>query len=236
MSRSAMAREDRLEDLRILPYGKGAIRAAARAGGAIGAASAIAALLAGSAWPLLALLPAAGVPLFVVAFFRNPRRSPPAGDAFALAPADGRIVGIDASPEDAFIGGPAIRISIFMSIFDVHANRAPCAGRVAWVEHRPGGYRNAMRARAAVENESNAIGIVRPDGRRVVVRQIAGAIARRIVCIARPDATLRGGELIGMIKFGSRTELYVPADGGFEVRARRGERARAGETVLGVWR
>jgi len=231
-----MVSDDRPDDHRILPYGKAAIRAAACLGGGIGAAGVIAAVAAGSAWPLAGLVPAAAVPAFVVSFFRNPRRHPPAGDGLALAPADGRIVCIDECREESFIAGPAIRIGIFMSVFDVHANRAPCAGRVAWTEHRPGGYRNAMRARASQENESNAIGLVRPGGGRVVVRQIAGAIARRIVCIVRPDVAVSQGEMIGMIKFGSRTELYVPADGRFEVRVRTGDRARAGETVLGVWR
>ncbi|MBN1418969.1 MAG: phosphatidylserine decarboxylase family protein [Planctomycetes bacterium] len=231
-----MVSDRRPDDHRVLPYGRAAIRTAACIGGGIAAACLIAAVAAGSLWPLAGLALAAGVPAFVVRFFRNPRRQTPAGEDLAIAPADGRIVSIEACREEAFIGGPAIRIAIFMSVFDVHVNRAPCRGRIERTVHRPGRYRNAMLACASEENESNAIGLVRPDGGRVLVRQIAGAIARRIVCIVGPGTEVAPGEFIGMIKFGSRVEVYVPADGGFEVRVRLGDRARGGETVLGEWR
>jgi phosphatidylserine decarboxylase len=152
-----------------------------------------------------------------------------------VSPADGHVTHIEEAEEPAFLGGPALRISIFLSIFDVHLNRAPLDGRVAYVQYREGGFLNAMRSDSAASNEANDIGLETDEPRapRVLVRQIAGLIARRIVCEAAPGASLRRGEVFGMIKFGSRTDLFLPRDSGLELRVKVGDAVRAGATVLG---
>jgi phosphatidylserine decarboxylase len=150
------------------------------------------------------------------------------------------VTDIETVDEPHFIGGPAVRIGIFLSIFSVHVNRAPARGRVEWLEHKEGAFHDARKAAAQRENECNWIGIVRddlggPDGVRLAVRQISGAIARRIICPLEQGARVARGGLIGMIKFGSRTELYLPAGSGAEVRVRVGDKVKGGESVLAAW-
>ena len=146
------------------------------------------------------------------AFSRDPDRAVPADKNILLAPADGRITDIETVNENDFIGEEALRIGIFLSIFDVHINRAPCNVKVERITYRQGKYKNAMNPESGRVNESNDLGLVRTDSPpdKLIVRQISGAIARRIVCEARQGQKLTGGERFGMIKFGSRTELYVP--------------------------
>lgn len=188
------------------------------------------------AW-YLAPLPAAAL-VFVIAFFRDPERRAPAGPGLVLAPADGKVTEVTQAPEPRFLRQPAHKIGIFMSPVNVHVNRSPCSGRVAAVEHRPGRFRSAMDPAASSENESTTIAIAEAEGRdvAVVVRQVAGVLARRIICAVAAGSRLERGQRIGMIKFGSRAEVYVPVAAGFEVAVRPGDRVRAGETILGRFR
>lgn len=174
---------------------------------------------------------------FVLYFFRDPTRRIPAEPGLVVAPADGRVTEIIETEEADFLGRKAKKIGIFMSPLDVHLNRAPCDGRVEAVRHRPGRFLNAESARASAENESNAIALADVDGgrTRVLVRQVAGVVARRIVCDAAVGAHLVRGQRMGMIKFGSRTEVYVPLDSSFEVTVEIGQRVKAGETILGTF-
>jgi phosphatidylserine decarboxylase len=165
-------------------------------------------------------------------FFRDPARVTPLDDAAAVSPADGRVsaVVLDVPPGELGLGGERRRrISIFMSIFDCHVNRAPLAGSVREVVYRPGKFINAALDKASAENERNAIVLDTAHG-PVAVVQIAGLIARRIVCFARRGAVLRAGERIGLIRFGSRLDVYLPA--GVAVAVAEGQTAIAGETVI----
>jgi phosphatidylserine decarboxylase len=189
----------------------------------------LAILLAGAGWTRTALLfgVVAGSMAF---FFRDPERTtPPVPGAF-LAPADGRVTDVRSAVEDPFVG-PAQAVSIFLSPLDVHINRSPLAGLVVGVEHRPGAKVAAYRPEASERNERTSIAI-QGEAARVVVRQIAGVLARRIVCWVRPGDKLASGERFGLIKFGSRTDLIVPASVRLQVKA--GDRVRGGETVVGV--
>jgi phosphatidylserine decarboxylase len=193
---------------------------------------ALAALLAVWSWWLA--IPPAIAALLVLWFFRNPRRVAPDGIGLIVAPADGLVVAISEVDHDPFVGGPALEIGIFLSIFDVHINRVPAASRVIGMTYRPGKFLNALRAASARENEQLAVRLEEsaPPYRRYIVRQIAGTIARRIVCWVPPGAELRRGEAFGMIKLGSRTELVLPREAGLEVLAKKGQRVYAGTTVL----
>ncbi len=181
----------------------------------------------------LALAPAVCASL-IIWFFRDPSRRVPAQAGQWISPADGRIAEITRLDHDDFVGGPATRIGIFLSIFNVHINRAPVAGRVLELRYVPGPFLNALDPQSAVVNENMWIGCVAdgPTGQRFVVRQIAGAIARRIVCDLRPGQRVARGEKFGMIKLGSRTELILPTDDDFEVAVSIGQHVKAGETVL----
>ncbi|HUW20283.1 MAG TPA: phosphatidylserine decarboxylase [Sedimentisphaerales bacterium] len=172
--------------------------------------------------------------IWTLSFFRDPDRTIPMDKSLLLAPADGRVTDIEIVDEKDFIGGSALRIGIFLSIFDVHINRAPCDVRVEKMTHRPGKYKNAMKPQAGRVNESHALALVRtgsPED-RLIVRQISGAIARRIVCAASEGQKLAGGERFGMIKFGSRTELYLPVRENAKCLVRIGEKVKAGLSPL----
>jgi len=183
------------------------------------------------------------IPLFVgvvgfgLYFFRDPYRQAPPGKNKILAPADGRVVEVIEIDEREFIGEPAVKVSIFLSLFDVHINRAPCDGEVSYLRYQRGRFLNALKAKSADYNENNAIGIANEDGLpRVMIRQIAGTVARRIVCACSLGQEVRRGEKIGMIKFGSRTELYIPRRLLGELQVSVGTRLRAGESVIGTFR
>ena len=183
-------------------------------------------------------------PLFVVMFFwvlwffRDPERQAPDQPRVLVAPADGRVVEVGEADEPEYIDGPATRVAIFLSVMNCHINRAPVDGTVEYLQYHAGRYRPAWRAEASSENERNCIGMVLREepAIRVLVRQIAGSIARRIVCGCDLKQDLRRGERIGMIKFGSRTEICVPAGAGFRPTVKVGDRVRAGETILGEFR
>ncbi|TWU40529.1 phosphatidylserine decarboxylase family protein [Novipirellula artificiosorum] len=185
-------------------------------------------------WPLsLPMLVVAGL---VVWFFRNPRREIPSAPGTVVSPADGKLVQIE-SIEDSELGS-CIQVGIFLSIFNVHANRVSLAGRVTSVRYRPGKFLNALRPESARENENLDVTLedTEAPGRRYRIRQITGQFARRIVCWVRPGDVLARGEMYGMIKLGSRTELVLPDDGSLEITAKLGEKVKAGSSVLGQYR
>jgi phosphatidylserine decarboxylase len=176
--------------------------------------------------------------VWALMFFRDPQRQTIQDDTLLLAPADGRIADIEMVDEKDFVEGPALRIGIFLSIFNTHINRAPCSAKVEKITYRPGKYLNAMNRQAGKVNESNNLALRRTGAPqdRLLVRQISGAIARRIVCAAREGQQLAGGERFGMIKFGSRTELYLPAGDRIECMVRVGDKVKAGLTPLAKYR
>ncbi|MFN2398344.1 MAG: phosphatidylserine decarboxylase family protein [Gemmatimonadaceae bacterium] len=169
--------------------------------------------------------------LWVAYFFRDPEREGERGERLVVAPADGEIVQIAAVDEPAFIKGQATRISIFMNVFNVHVNRYPVSGVVRYVHYNEGKFLNAATDKASLENEQMSVGIENTATRKaVLVRQIAGLIARRIVNEARVGDTVVQGHRMGMIRFGSRVDVFVPA--GSEVRVKVGDKPIAGTTVL----
>ncbi|HSW45561.1 MAG TPA: phosphatidylserine decarboxylase [Phycisphaerae bacterium] len=183
-------------------------------------------------WPLLIV--AALVWVGGLLFFRDPERCTPSGTGLFVAAADGRITEVGIVENDPWIGGPATRLSIFLSVLDVHVNRSPCAGVVRAVEYQPGQFLDARDPESGARNEANTI-VIEPDEpgvSTVVVRQIAGKIARRIVCAVRPGDRVERGQRIGMIKFGSRTELIIAGQGTCEPTVKVGDRARGAVTVM----
>lgn len=154
--------------------------------------------------------------ILILSFFRDPYRISPSDKYLLLAPADGRIIDIETVEEGSFLGGRALRIGIFMNIFNTHINRAPCNVKVENISYKQGKYKNAANPIAGRINESNNLALVRTDNPKdkLIVRQISGAIARRIVCQTGQGKELTSGEKFGMIKFGSRTELYIPLNTG----------------------
>jgi phosphatidylserine decarboxylase len=178
--------------------------------------------------PLLTLLW-----VFVVSFFRDPERSPPAGPDLLVSPADGTVTHVHEVEDADFPNGRAFRVSIFLSVFNVHVNRAPRTGRVVDRHYYPGEYLDARSAECHVRNEQFWVDL--RDARTgclVRVKQIAGAIARRIVCWLRADEEVRAGDRFGMIKFGSRTDVLIPVDQAREVLVKVGQSVRGGETPL----
>jgi phosphatidylserine decarboxylase len=169
---------------------------------------------------------------FVFYFFRDPARISPAGDHLILSPADGKIVFVGNAKEQDFLGSDSTQISIFLSPFDVHINRAPISGKVRYFKYVKGNYLVAFHEKASEKNERAIIGIENGDF-RVLMRQVAGFIARRIVCTLRVNDDVRAGERFGMIKFGSRVDVLIPARA--EVKVGVNDRVVAGETVLAVY-
>jgi phosphatidylserine decarboxylase len=170
---------------------------------------------------------------FFTYFFRDPERPLPLEPAVIVAPADGKVVLVDEVPENEFLHGPARRVAIFMNVFDVHVNRSPVAGKVAEMQHRPGEYKAAFRHDAASCNEQQALLLTTEAGFRVLVVQIAGLLARRIVPFVKTGQELARGERIGMICFGSRVDLYLPPAS--DIRVQVGDRVKAGSSIIGRW-
>ncbi len=169
---------------------------------------------------------------FLVYFFRDPERVVPQGERLVLAPADGRIVAIKPFPDwRGPFGESLVRVSIFLSVLDVHVNRAPITAVVNGVTHTPGRFVAAWGETASAENEQTLIHFASPDG-DVWVKQIAGLVARRIVCRLRPGQKIGAGERIGLIRFGSRVDCILPATA--ELKVRRGQVVKGGSTILGV--
>lgn len=168
---------------------------------------------------------------FVLFFFRNPNRLIISDDKYILSPADGKIQRIVSFQEETFIKGNAIKVSIFLSLFNVHINRSPLSGKITYTSYRPGKYFPAFKSHASELNERNTIGIEN-EKIRVLVHQITGFIARRIVCYRKKGDSVLQGEIFGMIKFGSCTELDFPDN--IKVLVKEGDVVIAGKTVLGV--
>jgi len=167
--------------------------------------------------------------LFTVFFFRNPTPDIPTGDDLVVAPGEGRVIQITQVEEPEFLKGPATRISIFLTVFNVHLQRAPISGEVGYRHYNPGKYLAAWNPKASEENEQASIGIV-SGSHRVLVRQIAGLVARRVVTDHSEGEMVSRGDRIGIIRFGSRVDLFIPP--GWEVTCREGDKVKVGETVL----
>jgi phosphatidylserine decarboxylase len=184
----------------------------------------------------LAIVPAVLL-AFVLYFFRDPRRDVPTQPGLLVSPADGTVAEVTPVDHDDFIGGPAVRIGIFLSVFNVHINRAPAACRVIRLQYHPGAFLNALNPESAIRNENLWIGLEEeaPPHRRLVVRQIAGLIARRIVCNLRSGEVVARGHKFGMIKLGSRTELILPRQSGLEIEVSVGQKVAGGSTILARW-
>lgn len=199
----------------------------------VGAAAALTAILY-FAWPRSLPVAVAGLLLtaFMAWFFRDPERTAPSARGAVISPADGKIVFSGDCPAGMYTPAPGKKVSVFMSVLDVHVNRAPVAGRVAAVRYNKGRFLAANVDKASLENEQNGVVIETAGGRTVAYVQIAGLIARRIVCDLAEGDEVVAGQRVGLIRFGSRVDVYLPADAVLSVRT--GDRVRAGESVLGV--
>ncbi|MBI5902707.1 MAG: phosphatidylserine decarboxylase family protein [Deltaproteobacteria bacterium] len=171
--------------------------------------------------------------VFVIAFFRDPERRIPVDGGSIVSPADGKVIKVERERGGKFLRGEALKISIFMNVFNVHVNRVPFSGRVVEVVYNPGKFFNASLDKASLENEQNAVILETESGVRLAFNQIAGLIARRIVCYAKVGMELEKGERFGMIRFGSRVDVYLPA--GCKAGVKVGDKVRAGSTILGYW-
>jgi len=183
-------------------------------------------------WDLLGWV-GVGLTIWCYYFFRDPERVSPQGDSLVLSPADGIVSLIEPAVPPSELGlpdTPLTRVSVFMSVFNCHINRAPVAGGITAVSYRPGKFFNASLDKASSDNERNSLVIRRDDGRDIVVVQIAGLVARRIVCFVKPSDRVMSGERFGLIRFGSRLDVYLPQ--GVDPRVRVGQTMIAGETIL----
>lgn len=187
-------------------------------------------------WPksLPVSLAAVVLTAFIAWFFRDPVRTPPSVPGSVISPADGTIIYSGDCPPGRYFAEPGKKVSVFMSIFDVHVNRAPVSGEVLSVRYHPGRFHVASVDKASLENEQNGVRIAADDGREVAYVQIAGLVARRVVCDLAEGDRVRQGQRVGMILFGSRVDILMPAS--TEIRVHPGDRVRAGETVVGVLR
>ena len=173
-----------------------------------------------------------GFSLFSLYFFRDPDRETPSGDDLVICPADGTVLDITDVEEPGFIKGKATRISIFMSVANVHVNRMPVSGTVEYIHYNPGKFELAWREKASELNEQNSIGIT-SDGRKYLVRQIAGYVARRIVCKAKEGMEFQAGQRFGLIRFGSRVDLFFAPES-LDIKVKPGQAVTAGLTILGT--
>jgi phosphatidylserine decarboxylase len=169
--------------------------------------------------------------LFIAFFFRNPRREIPNLQNIILSPADGRVIHVGECEEDRFLKEKVLKVSIFMSVFDVHLNRAPVSGKVLERNYLPGRFLVASVEKSSLLNEQNAVILETEDRFKILLIQIAGFVARRIVCYAKTGDLLRKGEIFGLIRFGSRVDLYLPTEVKPIVRV--GQHVKGGESVIG---
>ena len=191
-------------------------------------AAAIIAFFAGFVWiaVLLFLLT-----LFVVWFFRNPERTLPENPFQLISPADGKVIRIEEASIDDHSDRSFLKISIFMNVFNVHVNRIPCSGQIVSIRYTPGKFLSANLDKASALNEKNTVLIRTDDGREIMIVQIAGLIARRIVCWMKEGMKVKKGERFGLIRFGSRVEVFLPLGSTLQVKT--GDKVRAGETPIG---
>jgi phosphatidylserine decarboxylase len=203
-------------------------------------------ILAREGWPIIALaiiftltvqyfigflgaLPLWLITLFVIQFFRDPARTVPTQENAILAPADGRIVTIDHTI-DPYLQRDAIKVSVFMNVFNVHSNRSPITGRIEKIWYHAGSFLNAALSKASLENERNAVHAKLNNGADIVFVQIAGLVARRILCYVKEGDTLHKGQRYGFIRFGSRVDVYLPI--GANIKVQLGDKVSATETIL----
>jgi phosphatidylserine decarboxylase len=185
----------------------------------------------GRAWIWGLLVPWTLIAVWLLVFFRDPKRTGPRGDQYVIAPADGKIVDIRETDEPMYVKTRTTRISIFMSVFDVHVNRYPVSGTNELVRYNPGRFLHAASDKASLDNEQSSVGVRGARG-PLLVRQIAGLIARRIVTDGKPGDRVTQGARMGMIRFGSRVDVFLPAAARPALRVALGDRVRAGATVL----
>jgi phosphatidylserine decarboxylase len=197
----------------------------------IGVAAGITLIAAWLGWVPVAMA-AAGLTLFICWFFRNPSREIPHGSGLVVSPGDGKVLAVEEEFEPRYIKDRAVRISIFLNVFDVHINRIPCEGVIEDVQYQPGLFLVASTPHATLKNEQNALMIKTVEGAKVLCVQVAGLIARRIVCWVDPRDRAVRGERYGLIRFGSRMDTYVPV--GTAIKIAVGDRVKGGETILGV--
>jgi phosphatidylserine decarboxylase len=184
-------------------------------------------------WTVVGVV-AGGLTLFTAWFFRNPARIVPQGPGLVVAPGDGTVIAVEEEFEPRFLKDRSIRFTIFLNVFDVHVNRTPCDGMVENIQYQPGAFLVARKPEATLKNEQNALFLRTAQGTKVLCVQVAGLIARRIVCWLSPGDRVMRGERFGLIRFGSRMDTFVPL--GTDVRVAVGDRVKGGETILGVLR
>jgi phosphatidylserine decarboxylase len=199
----------------------------------IGAAAGVTVVTGWLGWAVIAS-GAAALTLFIAWFFRNPARTVPEGPRLAVAPGDGKVISIGEEFEPRYLKDRAVRISIFLNVFDVHINRIPCEGTIEGVQYQPGLFLIASKPDATVKNEQNALMIKTVEGAKVLCVQVAGLIARRIVCWVNAGDRAVRGERYGLIRFGSRMDTFLPV--GSAIRVAVGDRVKGGETILGELR
>ncbi|MEX5213104.1 MAG: phosphatidylserine decarboxylase family protein [Nitrospiraceae bacterium] len=196
-----------------------------------------AAALTGGAWVAGWTIPTClfgALTLFTGWFFRNPARRVPTQSGIVVAPGDGKVIAIDREFEPRYLKDSSTRVSIFLNVFDVHVNRIPCAGVVEDVVYQPGKFVAANKPEATIQNEQNALCLKTTEGVKVLCVQVAGLIARRIVCWLTSGAQVATGERYGLIRFGSRMDLYLPETS--TIRVSVGDRVKGGETIVGELR
>jgi phosphatidylserine decarboxylase len=186
----------------------------------------------GGTWLIAALL-WVPIAIWIPAFFRDPVRDGPRGPDLVISPADGQIVSVIEVEEPDFMGGKALRISVFMNVFNVHVNRYPTDGEVQYRNYREGRFFNASLDKASTDNEQMSIGLATAHG-SVLVRQIAGLVARRIIADHDSGHTAHQGDRLGIIRFGSRVDTFLPI--GTDPRVQVGDKVKAGQTVLAEWK
>ncbi len=184
-------------------------------------------------WHWAAAIPFWALTLFTVYFFRNPKRTPPVADNAVASPADGTVIGIGTGTERYFSGRACQKITIFMSPFNVHVNRAPVTGIVSNTHYQKGKFLAAFSELASLENEQSALEIVTPRNQRIVFVQIAGWLARRIVTYAQKSDLLQKGQIFGLIRFGSRMDIYLPPEAKIQVQMK--QKVYAGKTQIAEW-
>lgn len=170
---------------------------------------------------------------FICWFFRDPDRVVPNGEGIVVSPADGKVIKVEPVAQTPYYDGACVRISVFMSVFNVHVNRTPHEGTIRQVTYHPGKFFSANLDKASTDNEHNALLLESPAGMRVGFVQIAGLVARRIICSVQPGDELRRGQRFGMICFGSRLDIYLSPE--TEILVTVGDRVRAGSSILGKW-
>ncbi len=171
--------------------------------------------------------------LFLIFFFRDPERKAPNGENLILSSADGKVILIKPFENVNFVGEKGTLVSVFMSIFNVHINRAPISGEIKYFKYNPGKFHPAFKDKASSENEQTELGLENTHG-RIILKQIAGIIARRIVCRVKSGDLVKAGQRFGMVQFGSRVDLFLPEN--VEIKVKLNQKVKAGETIIGIFK